>query len=50
MALDIHEKGFSISKNQTSWQKVKNMSHFYFGAKMLGMATCSQFVEYRKVG
>ena len=44
MALSIHEKGF---KNQTSWQKVKNMNHFvflsfYFGAKngspALGMA------------
>jgi len=38
MALNIHEKGFYNFKNQTSWQKGKNMNHFvflsfYFGAK-----------------
>jgi len=43
-------EGIYNFKNQTSWQKVKNMNHFvflslYFGAKngspALSMATCS---------
>ena len=47
MALNIHEKGFTIFKNQSSWQKVKNMNHFVFlsfhfgtnnGSPGLGMA------------
>jgi len=38
MALNIHEKGFTISKIKTSWQKVKNLKNvaflsIYFGAK-----------------
>jgi len=38
MALNVHERGFSISKSHTSWQKVRSMDHFvflnfYFGAK-----------------
>jgi len=50
MALNIHEKEFCNFKNQTSWQKVKNVNHFvfpsfYFGAKngspALGLATRS---------